>query len=192
MKARVHASQTKQMLLAFFDSKGVVYTHIMPKGPPSTPTTCWWSWTSSWCTWGRRGRRWWRETGSSIGTHTVHTAAVVKNWLATKEIQLAPHSPLFAWFGTNGLLLVPESERTAGWPSPDPGEPQEHVGRGNVHHWQRRVRHRLPAVVRVQSKVRLGPGQLCWEKLRNKHLANSYRCLFIKHVKFVCDLTSYA
>jgi hypothetical protein len=32
IKAKVHASRTKQMLLAFFDSKGLVYTHIIPKG----------------------------------------------------------------------------------------------------------------------------------------------------------------
>ena len=32
IKARVHASRTKQMVLAFFDSKGLVYTHIAPRG----------------------------------------------------------------------------------------------------------------------------------------------------------------
>jgi hypothetical protein len=32
IKAKVHASRTKQMLLAFFDSKGLIYSHIVPKG----------------------------------------------------------------------------------------------------------------------------------------------------------------
>jgi hypothetical protein len=32
LKARVHASQTKQMILAFFDSKGLIYTNIVPRG----------------------------------------------------------------------------------------------------------------------------------------------------------------
>jgi hypothetical protein len=31
-KERVHASQTEQMLLVFFDSKGLIYTHIVPRG----------------------------------------------------------------------------------------------------------------------------------------------------------------
>ncbi len=31
-KAKVHASRTKQMLLAFFDCKGLIYSHIVPKG----------------------------------------------------------------------------------------------------------------------------------------------------------------
>jgi hypothetical protein len=29
---RVHASQTKQMLFAFFDSQGLIYMHIAPRG----------------------------------------------------------------------------------------------------------------------------------------------------------------
>ncbi len=32
LKARVHASRTKQMVVAFFDSLGLIYTHIVPKG----------------------------------------------------------------------------------------------------------------------------------------------------------------
>jgi 4-amino-4-deoxy-L-arabinose transferase-like glycosyltransferase len=32
IKARVHASRMKQMLLAFFDSKGLIYTDIVPRG----------------------------------------------------------------------------------------------------------------------------------------------------------------
>jgi hypothetical protein len=32
IKAKVHASRTKQMLLAFFTSKGLIYTHIIPRG----------------------------------------------------------------------------------------------------------------------------------------------------------------
>jgi len=32
VKAKVHASRTKQMVLAFFDAKGLVYTNIVPRG----------------------------------------------------------------------------------------------------------------------------------------------------------------
>jgi hypothetical protein len=99
IKARVHASWTKQMLLAFFDSKGLVYTHIMPKRttinanyilmvlgkfmvhlrkkrPDMTKGNWFFHWDNA----------------------PVHTAAVVKNWLAAKEIQLLLHPPppLFA------------------------------------------------------------------------------------------------
>jgi hypothetical protein len=32
VKAKVHATRTKQMFLAFFDSKGLIYTNYMPRG----------------------------------------------------------------------------------------------------------------------------------------------------------------
>jgi hypothetical protein len=31
-KAKVAASRTKQMMVMFFDKKGLVYTHILPRG----------------------------------------------------------------------------------------------------------------------------------------------------------------
>jgi hypothetical protein len=32
LKAKVHASRMKQMVLIFFDAKGVIYTNFVPKG----------------------------------------------------------------------------------------------------------------------------------------------------------------
>jgi hypothetical protein len=32
IKARVHKSRMKQMVMAFFDSRGLIYTHIAPRG----------------------------------------------------------------------------------------------------------------------------------------------------------------
>jgi hypothetical protein len=32
MKAKVHANRTKEMLLAFFYNKGLIYLHIVPRG----------------------------------------------------------------------------------------------------------------------------------------------------------------
>jgi predicted HAD superfamily phosphohydrolase YqeG len=39
VKAKVAASRTKQMVLAFFDRKGLVYTNIVPGASSSMPTT---------------------------------------------------------------------------------------------------------------------------------------------------------
>jgi hypothetical protein len=33
IKAKVHASRTKQIVLAFFDSKGLIYMNYVPGGP---------------------------------------------------------------------------------------------------------------------------------------------------------------
>jgi hypothetical protein len=32
VKAKIHASRTKQMVMAFFDSQGMVYTNYVPRG----------------------------------------------------------------------------------------------------------------------------------------------------------------
>jgi histone-lysine N-methyltransferase SETMAR len=39
IKARVQASRVKQMVMAFFDCRGLIYTHIVPRGQRSTPCT---------------------------------------------------------------------------------------------------------------------------------------------------------
>ncbi len=33
IKAKVHATREKQMVIAFFDSKGLIYTNYVPRGP---------------------------------------------------------------------------------------------------------------------------------------------------------------
>jgi hypothetical protein len=39
IKARVHATRTKQMVLVFFDAKGVIYTNYVPEAKRSMPPT---------------------------------------------------------------------------------------------------------------------------------------------------------
>ncbi len=82
------------MLLAFFDSKGLVNTHIVPKGTAINanyilvvlgkfmvhlrkrrPEMTKGNWFFHW------------------DTAPIHTAASVKNWLAAKGIQLLLHPP---------------------------------------------------------------------------------------------------
>jgi hypothetical protein len=47
-KAKVRASQTKQiLLLAFFDSKGLIYSHIAPRGSTINAAYIVKVWTSS-------------------------------------------------------------------------------------------------------------------------------------------------
>jgi histone-lysine N-methyltransferase SETMAR len=186
IKSKVHASRTKQMLLAFFDSKGLVYTHIVPKRttinansilvvlgkfmvhlrkkrPEMTKGNWFFHWDNT----------------------PVPTATIVKTgWTPRRSsyFPTPPNSPELApadFFlfrkvkeELAGLHLTQESLKIA-WEG---------------HHQRRRVRHRLPAVVRALRKVRSHPGRLCREKLGNKHIANSYR--FIIRVSYVFDLTS--
>jgi histone-lysine N-methyltransferase SETMAR len=94
IKAKVQASQTKQMLLALFDSKGLIYMHIVPRGftinatyivkvldifmrhfrknKPVLSEQCWFfHWDNA----------------------PVHTAAIVQDWLAAHDVQVLRHLP---------------------------------------------------------------------------------------------------
>jgi histone-lysine N-methyltransferase SETMAR len=93
-KARVNASRTKQMLLEFLDSKGLVYTHIMLKRTTINANY-------NLVVLGKfmvyLRKKWPEITKGNWFFHwdntPVHTAAIVKNWLVTKEIHLLPNPP---------------------------------------------------------------------------------------------------
>jgi hypothetical protein len=88
IKAKVQASRTKQMLLAFFDNKGLIYTHIIPRGSTvnakyivkvldvfmrhfrkKRPVLAEQRWFFHW------------------DNVPVNTAAFIQDWLATQKIQ---------------------------------------------------------------------------------------------------------
>ncbi len=94
MKAKIHASRTKQMVMAFFDSQGMVYTNYVPRGktvnadyvivalrkffkalkakrPDLVPGEWFLHWDNA----------------------SVHSAQKVQAFLAKKSIQLLPHPP---------------------------------------------------------------------------------------------------
>jgi histone-lysine N-methyltransferase SETMAR len=95
VKAKVHATRTKQMVLAFFDNKGLIYTNYVPRGTtvtaryivdalgkflkifkkkrPVMAATDWWlHWDNA----------------------PVHTATMVTDWMAARQIQLIQRRPI--------------------------------------------------------------------------------------------------
>jgi hypothetical protein len=87
LKARVHASQTKQMVMAFFNLRGLIYTHIVPRGASINA-----AYTNkvlgTFLEHFKKKRpamaaqQWWFHWDNA----PVHTAASVKEWMATKGI----------------------------------------------------------------------------------------------------------
>ncbi len=94
VKAKVHATRTKQMVLAFFDSKGLLYTNYMPGGTTinanyivealgmfmkilrkKRPQMVAGDWLFHW------------------DNAPVHTTAKVTDWLAARDIKLIEHLP---------------------------------------------------------------------------------------------------
>lgn len=94
IKARVHASRTKLMVIAFFDAKGLIYTNIVPKG--KTVNAAYIVKTlGRFLVNLRQKRPQLAEQGFRFhwDNAPVHTAAVVKNWFAAHAIQLLEHAP---------------------------------------------------------------------------------------------------
>jgi histone-lysine N-methyltransferase SETMAR len=94
IKAKVHATRTKQMVLAFFDAKGLIYTNYVPKGTTvnakyimealgtflkvlrkKRPVIAAGEWFLHW------------------DNVPVHTATNVTDWLAARRVKMIEHLP---------------------------------------------------------------------------------------------------
>jgi histone-lysine N-methyltransferase SETMAR len=94
VKAKVHVTRTKQMVLAFFNSKGLIYTNYVPRGTmvnasyivealgtfmkilrKKRPEMVAGDWMFHW------------------DDAPVHTAAKVTDWMAARDMKLIEHQP---------------------------------------------------------------------------------------------------
>ena len=119
------------MVRAFFDSKGLVHTNIVPKGTKVNEDNI----VKALTTFRKqlkkkRPEMAAREWGFHWDNDPVHTAAVVRTWLAVREVQVLKHPSLFARPGTGIHFLLPESEGGAGQSHPHTDDLQEHLGTG--------------------------------------------------------------
>jgi hypothetical protein len=94
IKARVHASRTKQMVMAFFDYKRLIYTHIVPRGDKVNAIYI----VKVLCTFMKHLRKKRPEMVSQSwffhwDNARVHAAAVVQDWLAANQVQVLEHHP---------------------------------------------------------------------------------------------------
>ena len=116
IKAKVHASRTSQMVLAFFDNKGPIYTNYVPRGTTvnaiyilgalgrfqkvfkqKRPETAAGEWYFHW------------------DNAPVHTAAVVRDWLAAHNYQMIQHPPYLPDLAPADFFLFPKvKEQLAG------------------------------------------------------------------------------
>jgi len=94
VKARVHASRTKVMVLAFFDAKGLIYTNIVPKGVPVNADYIVTTLGKFMKTFKKKrpqlAESEWRFHWDNA---PVHMAAKVQNWLAANAVQVLQHPP---------------------------------------------------------------------------------------------------
>jgi histone-lysine N-methyltransferase SETMAR len=112
IKAKVHASRSKQMVLVFFDLKGLIYMNYVPKGTtvnanyivealgkflkvfrqkrPEIAAGDWWfHWDNA----------------------PVHTAAMVKDWMAARQFKVIKHPPYSPDLAPIDFFLFPKVKR---------------------------------------------------------------------------------
>ena len=115
IKAKVHASRTSQMVLAFFDNKGPIYTNYVPRGTKVNAIYIQ----------GAPGRyqkafkrkrlemaagEWFFHWDNA----PVHTAAMVKEWIAVHGIQMIQHPPYSLDLAPADFFLFPKVKEQLG------------------------------------------------------------------------------
>ena len=94
IKARVQASRTKQMVMAFFDAKGLIYTHIVAKGvtinAAYTVKVLGLFWRNLKL---KRPVMVEQEWFFHWDNAPVHTAAIVQDWFTAHGVQRLEHPP---------------------------------------------------------------------------------------------------
>lgn len=109
IKARVHASRSKHMVLAFFDAGGLIYTNIVPKG--QTVNAAYIVKTLDIFLKNMRTKRpQMVERGFQFhwDNAPVHTAVAVKNWFAAHSIPLLEHPPYSPDLAPADFFLFPK------------------------------------------------------------------------------------
>ena len=112
IKAKVQASRTKQMVLAFFDSKGLIYSNIVPRGVTVNAAYI----VKALASFMKNLKQkrpymaagdWWFHWENP----PVHTAASVKNWLAARGVQMLEHPPYSPDLAPADFFLFPKLKK---------------------------------------------------------------------------------
>jgi hypothetical protein len=178
IKAEVHATRSKQMVLAFFDNEVLIYTNYVPKGQTVNANYIVEALSSFLATFKKKrpnmvAGEWFFHWDNA----PVHTATVVNDWMAAKDFRLIDHPPYLPDLAPADFLISDHQE-AAGGQNTNPGDLQGDVGGGHQDHRQRGLRRCLQALVRSLREVRSDWRQIRREILRNKCLKISYRFFF--------------
>ncbi len=109
IKARVHASRTKQMVLVFFDAKGVIYTNYVPKGETVNASYIRSAVARFLKVFKEKrpimsSQDWWLHWDNA----PVHTATSVVDFLAAKGVKTIPHPPYSPDLAPADFFLFPK------------------------------------------------------------------------------------
>ena len=108
IKAKVHASRTKQMVLVFFDAAGVIYTNYVPRGETVNAEYIKKALARFLVIFRQKrpiisSQEWFLHWDNA----PVHTAATVQEFLAAKEVKTIPHPPYSPDLAPADFFLFP-------------------------------------------------------------------------------------
>ncbi len=109
IKARVHTTRSKQMVLVFFDAKGVIYTNYVPKGETVNAEYIKKSMARFLKVFRKKrpimsSQEWFLHRDNA----PVHTAATVKDYLTAKGIKTIRHPPYSPDLAPADFFLFPK------------------------------------------------------------------------------------
>jgi hypothetical protein len=112
VKAKVNATRTKKMVLAFFDSKGLIYTNYLPRGTTVNANYS----VEALDTFmkilrKKRPQMVARDWLFHWDNAPVHTAVKVTDWLAARDIKLIEHPPYLPDLAPADYFLFPRVKR---------------------------------------------------------------------------------
>jgi histone-lysine N-methyltransferase SETMAR len=111
IKAKVHATRAKQMVLTFFDAKGLIYTNYVPKATVNVKYI-----VEALGTFLKVLRK--KRPVMAVGewflhwdNAPVHTAATITDWLAARRIKMIQHLPYLPDLAPANFFLFPKVKK---------------------------------------------------------------------------------
>ena len=191
IKAKVQASRTKQMVLAFFDSKGLIYSNIVPRGVTVNAAYI----VKALASFMKNLKQkrpymaagdWWFHWDNA----PVHTAASVKNWLAARGVQMLEHPPTRLTWPQPTSSCSPSSRRS--WPAATcPRTTSRPSGRGSAGLLPPRTSPPPSGGGTSAARSVWTSEEAMLRNRKNKFRPISNTCVFIELVAFDFDCTTY-
>ncbi len=183
IKAKVHVTRAKQMVLAFFDAKGLIYTNYVPRGTTVNATYI----VKALGSFMKILKK--KRPGMAAGkwflhwdNAPVHTAASVTDWLVARRVTMLKHPPYSPDLAPADFYLFPKVKKELASLTLT-SETFKKEWEGAVRTAPRCSSSGFAAAISVS-----GSAAVTWRKHKNKHVP-SYRCFLIDllgHTPYLC------
>ncbi len=134
IKAKVHVTRSKLMVLAFFNNKGLIYINYVPRGKTVNANYIVKALSRVLTVFKKKrlnmaAREWFVYWGNA----PIYKAAIVKDWVAAKDFRLIEHPPI-RWTSLRWTCSCSRPSRGSGEQDYNPEDLRVHVEGGCLDH----------------------------------------------------------